>query len=449
MIPVRTVRSLRLPALVSALLLAAATAVSAAPTLELIETRPVETTLGNPEIREAAGAWVEAIAAAKQTIDMEHFYLSDWPGEPTGPVIDALTAATKRGVRVRLILDARMHTTYPRPADSLGTLPNFEVRTIDMKQVSGGGIQHAKLFVIDGAEVIVGSQNFDWRALKHIHELGVRLREPHIATEFARLFESDWAVSTPVTAAKTSSPATSAANPPAKPMSTAALGDAPANTAASATSASWRGYPMVRALGDTAWVRASFCPIGHIPAGSASDRDVIVGLIDGAKRDVVVQLLTYGNGRATDRDTTIDTALRRAAGRGVQVRLVVSDWEADNGRIADLQALTRVPNIHVKLSHVPEWSGGYIPFGRVEHCKYMVVDLERTWVGTSNWEPDYFRSSRNAAITISDPTIAARARRIFMASWDEPHARALTPDLQVEKRVHGDTPPPGGTVYGK
>jgi phosphatidylserine/phosphatidylglycerophosphate/cardiolipin synthase-like enzyme len=323
--------------------------------------------------------------------------------------------------------------------------------------VSGGGVQHAKLFVIDGAEVIVGSQNFDWRALKHIHEVGVRLREPHIATEFARLFESDWAVATPVTkanppaaAAPSNPPANPAANPPARPMNPAVLGDLATNTAAVATEMTPRGYPLERAPGDTAWVRASFSPIGHIPAGSASDRDVVIGLIDGARRDLVVQSLTYGNGRATDRDTLIDLALRRASGRGVQIRLVVSDWEADNGRIADLQALARVPNVQIKLSHVPEWSGGYIPFARVEHCKYMVVDSKTTWVSTANWEPDYFHSSRNASITIDNAAIAAEARKIFAASWNEAHAQPLTPDAKIEKRIHGDTPPPGETVtYGK
>ena len=44
---------------------------------------------------------------------------------------------------------------------------------IDIGTVAGG-VQHAKFFIVDGEEVFLGSQNFDWRALKHIHELGVR-----------------------------------------------------------------------------------------------------------------------------------------------------------------------------------------------------------------------------------------------------------------------------------
>ena len=131
------------------------------------------------------------------------------------------------------------------------------------------------------------------------------------------------------------------------------------------------------------------------------------------------------------------------------VRLLVSDWEADNPRIADLQRLTSVPHIEVRLSSVPEWSGGYIPFARVEHCKYMVVDSLTTWVGTSNWEPDYFRVSRNAALTMENRPIALEARRVFETGWNAAAARTLTAEATVARRNHGDTPPPGRKAYGK
>ena len=51
----------------------------------------------------------------------------------------------------------------------------------------------------------------------------------------------------------------------------------------------------------------------------------------------MAQVLTYGSGRGAERDSTLDLALRRAAARGVKVRLLVSDWEADNARIREAQ----------------------------------------------------------------------------------------------------------------
>src|SRR5262245_12244016 len=399
----------------------------AGPEVQLVETIPVETGLGDPSLPQAAQVWVEMIDGAQRTLDLEHFYLSHWPGEPTGPVLDAIGRAAARGVQVRLLLDVRFRPTYPEPADSLGKLKNITLRWIDMKKISGGGVQHAKFMLVDEQDVFVGSQNLDWRALKHIHELGVRVRNPWIAGLFDRVFEYDWKASAP------------GATPP-PPGSEGSL--SPAAFAA-------LPLPLVRGPGDTVRVWPSFSPRNHIPDPGLWDLHQIVRLLDGAKQEVVAQVLTYGFGRGEDRDSTLDQALRRAAARGVRVRLIVSDWEADNPRIADLKRLTTVPNVEVRLSSVPEWSGGYIPFARVEHCKYMVVDSLWTWVGTSNWEPDYFLTSRNAALSMQNRPIALQARGIFETGWNAAASRRLSATGATPKRVHGDTPPPGQKAYGK
>ena len=207
--------------------------------------------------------------------------------------------------------------------------------------------------------------------------------------------------------------------------------------------------PLIQGPGDTVRVWPSFCPRNHLPDPALWDEDQIARLLDGARREVMVQVLTYSLGRGLERDSTIDLALRHAAARGVRVRLLVSDWEADNPRIAELQKLTTVPNIEVRLSSVPDWSGGYIPFARVEHCKYMVVDSLWTWVGTSNWEPDYFHLSRNAALTLENRPIALQARGVFETGWKAAASRRLSEGTTVARRTHGDTPPAGRKAYGK
>src|SRR6266508_6193556 len=100
------------------------------PPVELAESRPVESVLGNPALPAALDTWLDLIQSAQRSLDFEEFYLSTWPGEPTEPLLAALGAAARRGVRVRLLLDARMHGTYPRTADSLARLPGFEARTV-------------------------------------------------------------------------------------------------------------------------------------------------------------------------------------------------------------------------------------------------------------------------------------------------------------------------------
>ena len=396
------------------------------PPIQLVETIPVETRLGDPTLPQAADVWVEMIDGARRSVDLEHFYLSHWPGEPTGPVLDAIGRAAKRGVRVRLMLDAGMSATYPELADSIGRVAGVRLRRLDMKKVSGGGVQHAKFMIVDGEQIFVGSQNFDWRALKHIHELGVRARDPRIADYFARVFESDWKAATPSDTTATETPTPAAVVP--------ALAALPIR--------------LVQSPGDTVAVWPNFSPSGH-PEGLPWDLDDLVRLLDGARSEAVVQLLTYGLGRGNDRDSTIDEALRRAAARGVKVKLLISDWEADNARIKDLQALSQGPNIEARLSVVPEWSGGYIPFARVEHCKYLVVDTLWTWVGTSNWEPSYFKRSRGAALTMLNRPLAARARGIFETSWRSPTAKAVRAGETYTPRIHRETPPPGKRAYGK
>ena len=49
------------------------------------------------------------------------------------------------------------------------------VRHLDLKRVpGGGGVLHAKYFIVDDRDAFFGSQNFDWRALEHNYELGAR-----------------------------------------------------------------------------------------------------------------------------------------------------------------------------------------------------------------------------------------------------------------------------------
>src|SRR5206468_1721373 len=80
----------------------------------------------------------EPIRGAKKSLDFEEFYLSTWPGEPMDEILDAIGQAARRGVRVRLLLDARMHETYPRTADSLARVAGVAVRIIDMGRIAGG-----------------------------------------------------------------------------------------------------------------------------------------------------------------------------------------------------------------------------------------------------------------------------------------------------------------------
>ena len=414
-------------ALALALALAAPAACRQRPPVQLAESRPIESTLGNDSLPTALGTWIQLIDGARRRIDIEQFYLSTWPNEPMDDVLRSLGEAVRRGVRVRLILDAGMHRTYPRTADSLAKVPGFEVRLVDFRRIAGG-IQHAKYFLVDGEVTFLGSQNFDWRALKHIHELGVAVRDRRVTADYQRVFDLDWDMATPI---GQSPDTTRVARAVQFPHPRGSLPDR-----------------IVQAPGDTVLFWPTWNPKRFVPDTTLWDRDQIVRRLDAARHEIVIQTLTYSLGSRRERDDALDLALRRAAARGVRVKLIVSDWEMGTPGLQELQALEKVPGIEIRLSTVPMWSGGYIPFARVEHCKYFVADTLWTWVGTSNWSPDYFHASRNLGAIMRNRGIASAARAIFEASWRAPGAAPLAPDSTYAPKIHGEEPPPGVRKYG-
>ena len=82
----------------------------------------------------------------------------------------------------------------------------------------------------------------------------------------------------------------------------------------------------------------------------------------------------------------------------------------------------------MRLTTIPPWSGGFIPFARVTHAKALVVDGKRGWLGTSNWEKDYFTRSRNVGILVDDPALAAQLAGFFATLWQSTYAVPVDPD---------------------
>lgn len=370
--------------------------------LVLVESAPVETTLDHPDVPNAHEVWVEMINAAQRSVDVAQFYTSDEPPSRLTPVIAALKAAAGRGVRVRFLVDDSFSLKYPKTTDELTGIKGLQMRKL-VAQKLFGGILHAKYFVVDRKEGYLGSQNFDWRSLEHIQEMGVRIHSPELTGELLDVFETDWELA----------------------------GGAPKDFRIKRH----KHYGPVR-VGDDATASLLASPGGWLPDEASWDLPQIIAKIDGAKKSLAVQVLTYKlKGHGGDVYLGLDEALRRAAGRGVQVRLLVSDWSNKQGSDARraITDLAKVPGIEVRVITIPLFSGGFIPFARVCHSKIMVVDGETSWVGTSNWEGDYFLKSRNVGIIVESVPFTDRLTRVFDDAWNAPYTQAPLPMPEGEK----------------
>jgi len=380
--------------------------VDVAPSIQLVESVPLETDLDDPTIPNTSGVWVEMIRDAVRSLDIAQFYIANREGEALEPVIDEIIRAAQRGVVVRVLAEKKFSTVYPETLERLDGTDGIDVRILDLKQVDGG-VLHAKYFIVDGRSLFVGSQNMDWRALSHINELGVRLTSVPVAAAFTRVFDYDWALA-------------GGASP-----------DDAENSSAGSTAYDGSPVEINDAVGKHMIVPV-FSPRHLLPEGYGWDGDAIPALIRSAEDSLKLQVLSYSAFEE------FDAELFAAAQRGVRISLLVSDWSLSPKRQEALKRMQRTENITVKISSIPEYSNGFISFARVEHCKYLLADAERAWIGTSNWSRDYFFSSRNAGLMLHSPALAAALHRKYARSWDGPYVSVMDTATTYTPRKRDD-----------
>jgi phosphatidylserine/phosphatidylglycerophosphate/cardiolipin synthase-like enzyme len=338
-------------------------------------------------------------------MDIEQFYIANKIDDPLEAVIQEVEAAAARGVNVRVITEKKFSSVYPETLERLRKTPGVSLRTIDIAAILGDGVQHSKFFLVDDVEVFVGSQNWDWRALSQINELGLRVRDSISALAFAVLFDYDWAL------AGGADPATAAASAGAMPVA----------------------FPRtIVDLTGSCVISPVFSPRPLLPDNARWDAEAIVTLIDEARDSIKLQVLSYAG------YPMLEDALLRAASRGLRVSVLVSDWSLSSSKQKDLKRLQMTNGITVKFTAIPELGAGFIPFARVEHCKYLLVDAADAWIGTNNWSDEYFLFSRNAGFMLHSPELCMLLHEKYAMSWDGPYATTIDPETRYTARKRDD-----------
>ncbi|MGS3448000.1 phospholipase D-like domain-containing protein [Klebsiella electrica] len=377
------------------------------PGYELVYNAPQETMLQDNDLRNAAEVWQQMFDAAQSHIDLAQFYVANEQGSLLDGVLKHLRAAGERGVKIRFLMEKKgVDLSTPETLAALKTIPNLELRIIPFHRLTGG-IVHAKYLLVDGKEAFVGSQNFDWRALEQIQETGLRISDAQVVRKIQAIFDQDWQAQ-----------ALLAENKPVPKLAWQAPDSVP------------HGNYLVAS------------PRDYNPSGVIDSQVELPRLLGNAKSRIRVQVMDYaplswGEKGSRSFYAPVDNALRSAAARGVQVELMVADWNLKKPDVFWLKSLSLVPNVRLKVVTIPPASIGFIPFARVVHSKLMTIDGATAWVGTSNWSGGYFDNSRNLELVLNNVQMARRIDALYDQLWNSRYAELIKIDFDYP------TPHPG------
>ncbi|HTY48255.1 MAG TPA: CDP-diacylglycerol diphosphatase [Steroidobacteraceae bacterium] len=379
------------------------------PAFQIVESVPEATVYGEPGVPRTQSVWLDMIRGAHQRIDIDAFYITDKPGGGAlRPVLAALGARARAGVAVRVLVDQSFLKDNHADVDRLRRLPGIEVRVLPVGTLTGG-VLHAKFMIVDGLSVFVGSQNWDWRALDQIHEIGARITDARFARTFDAAFDFDWRL----------------AGQPYLPRAAQTAVQAP-----DFAPVTEQDPVLLDAGGDPVSAFPAFSPPQLMPRWITTEQSALVHMIEASRHVLRIQVMTFSAIRHYGPRgwwPQIDTAVRDAAARGVEVRVIVADWALGEPMQSYLKSLAVLPGVTVKFSHLPPAPQGFIPYARVEHAKYAVADDDSVYIGTGNWEWSYFNTTVDASVFVHGAGPAKTLASIFDRDWNGPYVTTLTP----------------------
>lgn len=331
-------------------------------------------------------AMTEAIGQAKRYVHVE-FYILTWD-KTTGPFFDALEAAVKRGVRVRVMLDhiASLRTRhYKRTIKRLTAMGAQWCLMLPVQPFKGKYQRpdlrnHRKLLVVDGAVGFMGSQNVidrsydkrsnERRGLKW-QELVTRLEGPIVAGLNA-IFITDWYTETDEFLGREREP--------------------------------------VAAVRSDETIDCQLVPSGPGFDGE-NNLKLFLTLLYYAERRIVITSPYFVP------DEAMLTALTSAVQRGVQIELFVSE-------IGD-QALV----YHAQRSYYEQLlrAGVKIWMYRapyILHAKHFTIDDDVAVIGSSNMDMRSFQLNMEISLMVRGPSFVAEMRQTEQSYRD--NGRELT-----------------------
>lgn len=294
---------------------------------------------------QAYPAMIAAIDGARRTIALSSYIFAD---DAAGrPFVNALAAATKRGVEVRVLVDGfGVRYTWP-PVHKALRVAGVPVQLF-LPRVHQAGLaffnlrNHRKILTVDGAVGFTGGMNIQARNVhasnppRPVRDVHFRIEGPLVG-QMQEAFAEDWQ------------------------FATKEVLDGPG----------W--FPTLHDVGTTTARVIADGPDGNLEIL----RMVILGALTSARHSVRIVTPYFLP------DPAMVAALAVTALRGVKVEIVlparvnipVVQWAA----MAQLWQVLR-PGCHVYLSPLP-----------FDHAKLMVIDRRWSLFGSTNWDPRSLR----------------------------------------------------------
>ncbi|MFC6223757.1 phospholipase D-like domain-containing protein [Hymenobacter artigasi] len=207
-----------------------------------------------------------------------------------------------------------------------------------------------------------------------------------------------------------------------------------------------RAVPMITASLSSGVIKNFFNRT--VDASLALPGNAAVTMLNGAAPDTLVRYIN----RATQtldiaiynwNNTTILNAVNAAKTRGVQVRVIFED---DNANVSVGQLLASIPRVPRPAQ--PGSSGSSIM-----HNKFVIIDAESTnpnvpwvWTGSMNWTPAQLTTDANNVIAIQDQSLARVYAVEFNEMWG---SQTATPGTSLFGSRKSDNTPHYLNIGGK
>lgn len=387
----------------------------------------------SPSFLSTYDVWRNLISIAEKSIDIGSFYwtlrgvdvynhTSAWQGEKIFQQL--LSAGLSKKVKLRIAQSEPTQNNPNHDTEYFVKRKAAEVRSVNFPRLLGGGVLHTKLWIIDERHVYLGSANMDWRSLTQVKELGVVLMNCScIAKDVSKIFKIYW---------KLGQPKSEIPSPWPEEFTTKY------NLANPVRINFTENFEFHTYL--------SSSPPPLSAKGRTQDGDAIVDIILHAEKFVYISVMDYIPMQIYTPKVKfwpiIDDALRKAAIENrVTVKLLISWWNHSRSEedyflrsLQDVSGSYKGVDIEVRRFIVP-WTEDQakIPFGRVNHNKYMVTD-RTAYIGTSNWAGDYFTNTAGIGLVLTDPihernesdvTIRSELESVFLRDWNSKYANKL------------------------